>query len=149
MSSALTDMPVGLADTLNMILSESRHDHLAQDDAGRVNIAQLSSALGKVSSWGCTQGPAAAKLTPAALQPAFQIGEGNALHVVAIPEPTALACGCGQTFLISKDVLVLLWAQAVQQQVHLEQLKKQVRQDNQRRRDLSRYRCHRLDTEIR
>lgn len=60
--------------TLNMILSESRRDPLAQDDAGRVNITQLSSTLGK----------------------------------------------------------------AVQQQVHLEQLKKQVRQDNQRRRDLSR-----------
>jgi hypothetical protein len=32
----------------------------------------------------------------------------------------------------------LLAVQAVQQQVHLEQLKKQVREDNQRRRDLSR-----------
>ena len=31
-----------------------------------------------------------------------------------------------------------LAVQAVQQQVHLEQLKKQVREDNQRRRDLSR-----------
>lgn len=137
---------VSAADTLNMILSASsthKGDAKQRYFAGKVSMVSLSSQLGKVSC-----GPQR-HCHPACGR---HVGRSNEYHPCAWQSPAqpsdrgrsrfgrwSWPTGLRHGRSARCQVLIrLLAVQAVQQQVHLEQLKKQVREDNQRRRDLSR-----------